>query len=222
MKVNNTQTLAKAVGLLGGTFDPIHFGHLRMAIEIFQAFSLNEVKLIPCYRPVHRSQPVAPVKDRFNMVKLAVKTEPALTVSDVEIKQQSPSYTIKTITTLRQQLPTTPLCFILGIDAFLGFSSWQQWQDILRQCHLIVAHRPQYRLPEQGMTADIVAEYSQTDFTAIHQVLGGYLFFYPITPLEISATDIRQQIVEGRNPRYLLPNSVLDYIQQRHIYQETL
>ncbi len=209
--------LQQAIGILGGTFDPIHFGHLRTALELYQALELKEVRFIPCYQPVHRKSPVASPEHRLAMVRQAIADEPALTVDNCEIERQGPSYTIDTLEILHKNLPDTPLCLIMGIDALLGFPSWHRWEDILKLAHLVVAHRPQYHLPHTGIVADMLKERLK-NVAALHASLAGSIVLHPVTPLEISATDIRKQIAMRRNPRFLLPDSVYRYIEQHGVY----
>jgi nicotinate-nucleotide adenylyltransferase len=150
--------LSQAIGILGGTFDPIHFGHLRTALELCDALNLAQVRLIPCYQPVHRKLPAASPQQRLAMVKEAIAGEPALQVDTCEIDRQGPSYTIDTLQILSKNFPNTPLCMIMGIDALLSFSSWHRWEEILTLSHLIVAHRPQYQLPHTGIIANLLKE----------------------------------------------------------------
>lgn len=215
---NNMHQTHKALGILGGTFDPIHLGHLRMALELYEALDLTRVHIIPCYQPVHRKLPTASPKQRLAMVECAIAAEPALYADAREIKRQSPSYTIDTLIELRAEMPDTPLCLLVGIDAFLGFSSWHRFRDILDHAHIIVAHRPQYQLPSTGIIANLMQERLQNEIAYLHENLAGGILFRPITSLEISATDIRKQIAMGRNPRYLLPDGVYDYIKQHGTY----
>ncbi len=210
--------IQQPIGILGGTFDPIHFGHLRTALELHQALELAEVRLIPCYQPVHRKLPVASPEHRLAMAQCAIAGESALKVDDCEIQRAVPSYTIDTLELLHKKLPTTPLCLIMGIDALLGFPSWHRWEDILKLAHLLIAHRPQYQLPQNGIVADLLKQRLKHSAAALQECLAGNIVLHPVTPLEISATDIRKQIAMGRNPRYLLPDSVYEYIQQHGVY----
>lgn len=212
------QNLQQAIGVLGGTFDPIHFGHLRTAVEIHQALDLAEVRLIPCYQPVHRKFPAASPEQRFEMVECAIKSEPKLRVDDCEIKRKGPSFAIDTLHELHSKFPNTPICIIMGIDAFLNFPSWNRWEEILQLSHLVVAHRPQYQLPKEGIIAELLKKRFKQNPISVHESLAGNIILHPVTALDISATDIRKQIASGRNPRYLLPDSVLDYIQQHGTY----
>jgi len=210
--------LQQAIGILGGTFDPIHFGHLRMALELHQALDLAEVRLIPCYQPVHRKLPVASPEQRLAMVRRAIRDEPSLRVDSAEIQRKGPSYTIDTLILLHKNMPHTPLCLIMGIDALLNFPSWHKWEDILTLAHLVVAHRPQYQLPTTGIVADLLKERLIHNTAEIHTKQAGSILLHPVTPLEISSTDIRKQIAMDRNPRYLLPDSVYSYIMQHRTY----
>ncbi len=208
----------KAIGLLGGTFDPIHLGHLRMALELYQVLDLASVHIVPCRQPMHRKQPVATPEQRFAMVKCAIAAEPALFANDIEIQRKGPTYTIDTLLEMRKSFPGIPLCLMMGIDAFLGLASWHRWLDLLTYAHIIVAHRPHYQIPLDGSTAELLKTHLKEEASFIHENLAGGILLRPITALEISATDIRKQIAMGRNPRYLLPDSVYDYIKQQGIY----
>lgn len=210
--------LLQPIGILGGTFDPIHMGHLRMAIELQGAFNLSKVHIIPCLQPVHRKLPSASAEQRLAMVKCAVAHEPSLIADDREIRRKGPSYMVDTLQQMREELPNTPLCLLLGIDAFLGFASWHRYNEILDIAHIVIAHRPQYQLPESGIIAEMVKKKRQTDTSFIHQHLAGGILLWPVTALDISATDIRKQIAMGKNPRYLLPDDVYQYIQQHGVY----
>jgi nicotinate-nucleotide adenylyltransferase len=207
-----------AIGILGGTFDPVHLGHLRLALELQESLTLTNVHIIPCFRPVHRKMPVASPAERFAMVENAIRNEPALVADDREIRRQNPSYMIDTIMEMRAEFPDHALCLLVGIDAFLGFTSWHRWKDILDEAHLIVAHRPQYQLPKTGIIAELLNAYLRDDSAYIHTHKAQGIILRPITQLEISASDIRKQFAMGRNPRYLLPDQVYDYIKQQGIY----
>lgn len=210
--------IQQAMGIFGGTFDPIHFGHLRTALELYQALDLAEIKLIPCFQPVHRKSPLASPEHRLAMVRHAIEGENALSVDECEIQRKGPSYMIETLEMLREKLPNTPLCLIMGIDALLGFPSWHRFADILKFAHLVVAHRPQYHLPHTGTVADLLKQRLIHNSIHLHDALAGNILLHPVTALEISATDIRKQIAMDRNPRYLLPDSVYKYIQEHGVY----
>lgn len=206
------------IGILGGTFDPIHIGHLRMGIELYEACHLAKIHVMPCYQPVHRQLPMATPLQRLAMVEYAIENEPSLVADDREILRKGPSYTIDTLLELHADMPDTPFCILIGIDAFIGFATWHRFEEILQYAHLIIAHRPQYHLPTTGVIADLLHQHLKQDAKYIHNHLAGGILLRPISLLEISATDIRKQIAMKKNPRYLLPNSVYEYIQQNSIY----
>jgi nicotinate-nucleotide adenylyltransferase len=208
----------QAIGILGGTFDPIHFGHLRMALELHQALNLTEVRLVPCFQPVHRKSPMASAEDRLAMIEAAIIDEPALKVDDCEIIRQGPSYMIDTLIHLRKNNPDVPLCLIMGIDALLGLPSWHRYEEILTLAHLVIAHRPQYTIPQTGTVHQLIDQYLDQDPAAIHESRAGTIILQPVTALDISATDIRKQIAMGKSPRYLLPENVNKYIKEHGIY----
>lgn len=208
----------KAIGILGGTFDPIHVGHLRMALELYELCALTRIKFIPCHQPVHRDVPIAQPEDRLAMVQAAISAESYFECDAREIQRKTPSYTIDTLIELRNEFPHTPLCLLIGIDAFLGFTSWRRYQDILKLAHVIIAHRPQYELPAQGAIKNLLELHLQENINYIHEHMAGGIILKPITLLNISATDIRKQIAIKRNPRYLLPDKVLSYIYEHNIY----
>lgn len=210
--------MKKPIGILGGTFDPVHFGHLRMALELREALQLERVHLTPCYEPVHRKMPAASAADRLAMVELAMEEGTGLYADPREIQRKGPSYFIDTLHSFRQDFPKTPLCLLIGIDAFLGFKTWRKWEEILDQMHIVLTHRPQYILPESGEIAALISERLQPNAQFIHQQMAGGILLKAITALEISASDIRKQFAIGGDPRYLLPNRVYEYIKQRKIY----
>lgn len=210
----------KAIGIFGGTFDPIHYGHLRLALEMYESLELAKVHIIPCFQPVHREMPAASSKQRLAMVERAVSNESTLVADAREIKREGPSYMIDTLLELRQEMPTTPLCLFIGIDSFLGFLSWHRWQEILEHAHLVIAHRLHYQLPNTGMIAELIHERLQHDQSYLHENLSGGIIIRPITSLDISATEIRKQIATGKNPRFLLPDSVYELINQQGIYSK--
>jgi len=210
---------SKAIGILGGTFDPIHLGHLRMALELYETLDLHAVHLIPCYQPVHRKMPTASPEDRLRMVQCATINEPALIADAREIDRQEPSFMIDTLLSLREAYPDSPLCLIVGIDSFLGFTSWHRWKEILDNAHLVIAHRPQYQLPHTGIIADLLKERTQQDPAYLHTHAAGGILVRPITALEISASVIRHLITGGKSPKYLLPDSVYDYIKKHGTYR---
>lgn len=218
--MSNQPDLAKPIAILGGTFDPVHFGHLRIAAEILQAYDLAEVRFIPCWQPVHRDKPFATPEQRLAMLDAAIENQPMFKIDDCEIQRQGPSYTIDTIEMLHQKYPHTPLCLILGLDVWSGFTTWHRYKDILRLAHLIIAIRPPYLLPQTGKMAELLQQHQTQDISVLHTSLGGNIIVHSDTSLDISATTIRKMIANGQNPHALLPDSVYNYIVKQHLYSE--
>ena len=207
------------VGLLGGTFDPIHFGHLRSAVEVREYLALDELRLVPNARPPHRDRPGASAQQRLEMVCLATAADASLLVDDCELRRERPSYTVDTLESLRADLgPAATLFLIVGWDAFSGLPGWHRWEEILQLASLVVLQRPEQdqELPE--VLKDLLAARSVSGPNDLHATHGEILCLAQ-TPLAISATHIRSLIQAGRSPRFLLPDSVLGYIETNGLYQ---
>jgi len=212
-------TLEQPIGILGGTFDPIHYGHILLAQAVIEDLNVAEVRFMPCYQPVHREPVLTSAGDRLAMLKLALADYPKLIADDHEIKRQSPSYTIDTLKALRSELPRTPLCLIMGCDAFIDFRSWKNYQEITGYAHLIVVNRPGVRLPnDEALRQFIQAHHSDTTHE-IEESLSGHLLFIEVPPVMISATQIRHQIQQHKSLEGLLPDAVIHYIDQHQLYK---
>lgn len=210
--------MTRRIGLLGGTFDPVHFGHLRGALEAAECLGLDELRLIPSARPPHRGQPSASAEQRLAMVQLATGGVTGLMVDDRELQRDRPSYTVETLESLRSDLgDTVTLFMILGWDAFGGLPAWHRWEELLGLCNLVVLQRPDYdpELPE--VLKDLLAARSVSDPGSV-SARYGQIICLTQTPLAISATHIRQLVAERRSPRFLLPDAVLDYIETHGLY----
>jgi nicotinate-nucleotide adenylyltransferase len=201
------------IGILGGTFDPIHYGHLRTALEVQQALGLEQVRLIPLRDPPHRPAPGTSPAQRLAMVRAAVDDEPVFAVDDLELRRSGKSYTLDTLHALRADLGQAPLCLLLGSDAFRGFPTWYRPDEILKLCHLVIMQRPGDAIPDiyQERLCRSAAEFATAGT--------GCILLQPVTQLEISATAIRHMLRQGRSPRYLLPDSVLEFIRRQALYR---
>jgi len=206
------------IGLFGGTFDPVHFGHLRPALELQQSIGLDEVRLLPSHVPPHRSQPHATPQQRLAMLRAAVADDPAFTVDTREFEREGPSYTLDTLKSLRAEMAGTSLSLLIGMDAFREFSSWHRWREILDYSHLVVMTRPGKLPPEQGELADFVSLHRVADATTLKSRASGLLLFHPVTQLEISGTEIRKILASGKRADFLLPKSVLEVIYSEGLY----
>lgn len=206
------------LGIFGGTFDPIHYGHLRTAFEMLQALRFNEVRIVPCSDPPHRGKTYAPAAERFRMVQLAIAGQAGLVADDRELQRSGPSYTIDTLLSLRKEFPQRPLGLIIGMDAFLGLADWYRWQDILDVAHIVVAHRPGWRAPDMGPLGDLITERGTHRVDDLHELLRGRIHIHAVTQLEISSSDIRELVAAGRDPRFLMPDSVCERIRETGCY----
>ncbi len=196
------------LGIFGGTFDPIHYGHLRTAFELLQVLCLAEVRFVPAGQPPHRDTPRCDARRRLAMVEAAVADQPGFAVDDRELRRDGPSYTVTTLRELRAEAPARSLCLIIGMDAFLGLTEWHEWREILGLAHLVVAHRPGWSAPREGLLAELLEERGAADAMELHDTPAGRIRVHAVTPLEISSTDLRDLIVAGRDPRYLVPDPV--------------
>lgn len=213
------QLVNDAFVFMGGTFDPIHNGHLRTALEIQQWLSIPQVSLIPSKQPVHRDAPGCTSEQRLAMVTAAVADEPALNVDPREVNSDQPSYSLLTLQGLREALgPSRPLCMVMGMDAYLSLSGWHRWEQFLDYAHLLVVARPGYQFqPNETMRAFTEA-HQVTDKARLLAQPAGHVMIHEMTPLAISATQVRQLITDGHSPRYLLPDPVWAYIQEHNLY----
>lgn len=207
------------VGILGGTFDPVHIGHLRSALEVAELLDLDEMRLIPCARPPHRETPSSTAEDRLAMVRCAVQQQPPLRVDDRELKRDKPSYTIDTLESLRQELGPVPrLYLLLGWDAFCGLPNWHSWGALLDYCHILVLQRPDADSEPPEALRNLLAARSVADPKALTGPSGQIAFVWQ-TPLAVSATQIRHLLAMGRSVRFLVPDAVLNYINAHGLYR---
>ena len=210
------------LGLLGGTFDPIHKGHLFIVNELANKFPFKEIQLIPCGHPPHRDAPIASPADRIEMIKRAIIHLPHLKINDIEIKRKGFSYTIDTLKSLRVSFPRQSLCFIMATDAFLHFNQWNRYQSILRYCHLIVVNRPDYPpLLKEKWLSKLLLQHQTNKEEDLNHAQSGKIIIQHLLPIPINATEIRYYLKEGNDTavKPLLPENVFDYIKRKHLYQ---
>ncbi len=208
----------KPVGVFGGTFDPVHYGHLRTAFEMLQALDFEEVRFVPCGDPPHRGTTYASAEQRLAMVRAAVAGQAGFVVDDREIRRDGPSYTVDTLGSLRTEFPEHPLGLILGMDAFLNLTGWHRWDEILDLAHIIVAHRPGWRAPDYGALGELLEERGTHKVEALHDAPAGLVHIHAVTQLEIASTDIRELIAIGRDPRFLMPDGVIEVLREYRCY----
>lgn len=206
------------IGVFGGTFDPVHFGHLRPALELLEQLPLAEIRFIPCRHPPHRQTPVASPEQRLAMLQLAIAGEPRFIADERELARPGPSYMVDTLTSLRAEQGSVPLCLILGTDAFRGLPKWHRWAELIGLAHFLVMKRPGEPLPQEGELGHFLETRWISDSAPLMQQPMGWVLPLEVTQLEISATRIRTLARAGRSARYLLPEATWDYIQQKHLY----
>jgi len=208
----------KAIGILGGTFDPIHYGHLRSAIDVAEQLNLERIQLIPSARPPHREQPQATPEQRLEMLHLAVKDHDLFKVDDRELHRSGESYTVDTLLSLRQEYPDSPLYLILGTDAFSHIQSWHRWDELLDLAHIVVMQRPMH---VSAMSERLQTWYQQHVATKGDEtLLAGRVWSVGVAQLDISATAIRQKVSQGLTPLFLLPDAVIQFIDTLKLYQD--
>ncbi len=209
------------LGIYGGTFDPIHYGHLRPALDVYQALPFSEIRFVPCGDPPHREAPHANRQQRLAMLRLALANQPAFCIDEREIRRKGPSFMVDTLKELRGECGKQSLCLIIGFDAFLGLDSWHQWQAIPDLAHLVVTHRPGWNKNEiesQSALAQLV-ELRQIPLEVLPQHPAGGIVFLPVTQLDISSTRIRELVAAGKDARYLLPDNVYELIKREKFYE---
>lgn len=214
------------IALFGGTFDPVHFGHLRMALELRQALGFDEMRLVPSHQPRHRRGPGASPQHRRQMLALALRDCDELQLDERELNRAGPTFTVDTLQELRGELGAeVSISFCMGLDSLLTLPSWHRWERLLELAHLVVVKRPGWQLPQrdsggaEAEVAELIERCGGTQ-THLHSEAGGRLVIREQTLLPISATHIRHLIGRGQSPRFLLPAAVLQYIEDNQLYRE--
>lgn len=203
------------LGIYGGTFNPVHYAHLRTALEVGEIFALETVKLIPCHLPPHREEPEVSAAQRCRMLEIAIADTPGLAIDRRELDRAGPSYMVDTLQSLQVDHPATRLLLFIGTDAFAGLQRWHRWQALFDYAHVVVMTRPGYQMPALPVELSMRLTW---DKPLLNERQAGLLYFQGVTALDISATAIRQLLADGRNPKFLLPDGVIDFIRQHHLY----
>lgn len=214
------------IGLLGGTFNPIHFGHLRMAQELADTLNFNEVRFIPAANPPHKSAPAVSAEHRAAMVRLSLADNPTFTFDDRELLRTGASYTIDTLNSLRDELGSeVSLVLIMGSDAFTKFNTWHRWEEIIQLCHITLVQRP-LPLKNSNHAKEILSEPLETflhnhyteNSNDLHDSPAGFVNMQQVTALDISSTAIRHALQQKKSARYLMPENVIHYINTHELY----
>ena len=207
------------IGILGGTFDPVHFGHLRPALEVKEALALEEIRLVPCHIPPHRPQPRASAAQRVAMLEAAVGRHPAFRIDTRELQRDGPSYTFDTLASLREELGDAGLCLLMGMDAFRELTTWHRWDELIGLCHLVVMTRPGADIPAGGELADFIRRHRVPESAGLRPRPSGRLLFQPVTALAISASRLRELLAAGLSPAFLMPEAVIEIINREGLYR---
>jgi len=206
------------IGIFGGTFDPVHYGHLRPALEMQQDLQLSEVRFIPCRVSPHKTAPKVSVEHRLAMLQLALEDLEGMSVDQRELHRGGPSYMVDTLTSLREELGERPICLIVGMDAFAGIHRWHRWRELLRLAHLVVASRPGAEVPLRGVPGDLLQHFSTRQPRRLLEKPSGVVLLHPVTQLDISATQLRRLALKNGDLRFLTPEKVRNYIETNRLY----
>lgn len=207
------------IGLFGGTFDPVHFGHLRPAVELAEAYALDTLYLLPNHRPVHRGPARASTERRIAMLELAIGHTEKLSIDSREALRDEPSYTFETLSEIHAEQPQATVLFFMGLDAFARYDTWHQWEEILELANLIVVDRPEAQ--HSSFSQALISRQQQRVGTTVRDGVHGVIEQCRVTQLSISSTDIRRRIVDGLTVRFLLPDRVSEYIVSQNLYQSS-
>jgi nicotinate-nucleotide adenylyltransferase len=203
------------IGLFGGTFDPIHFGHLRPALDVMETLSLEELRFIPAHVPPHRDTPLITAEQRSQIVAVAIAEQPGFVLDTCELERSGPSYTVDTLLDFRSRYgKDMPLVLLLGTDAFAGLPSWHRWEEIIQLAHIALMTRP----GGDSSCTGFLSQHEVKDPDALHQTPAGSILRVPVTQLDISATDIRERLRQGRSVHYLMPQVLIETISSLNLY----
>jgi len=207
------------IACFGGTFDPVHYGHLRLAVETLERLPIAEIHFIPLYAPNHRHPPVAPAGLRQRMLTAALGTDAKLKLDERELNRGGISYTVDTLRSLRSEHGQRPIIWIMGMDSFASLPQWHRWEELPELAHLFVASRPGAGAPQTGPLCELIAKRGVDDPDLLAAASAGKLLIAQMPMLEISASAIRESIAHGRSPRYLVPDSVISIIDAHGLYR---
>lgn len=216
--------MREKIGLFGGTFNPIHSGHLQAAAEVKSRFGLVRILFIPSYIPPHKEiRDIASAGDRMRMVELAVRNRPGFVASGIEVEARKTSYSIDTLERIKKTWPEARIFFLLGVDAFLDIGTWREYERVIRECRFIVMARPGFRLETARKVMDGRLESVMMEIAAGGPVAEEILdrirvFLAPIGALDISSTDIRERLRRGESVAGLVPEAVRSFIEERKLY----
>lgn len=211
---------AKVIGIFGGTFDPVHFGHLRAAVEVKEKLELQDIRLLPAGSPPHRANTFATADHRLAMLKLALSRYPELQVDEREIHRKGSSFMVDTLCELRSAAKDAPILMLIGQDAANKLDQWHEWRRLFDLAHLVVMRRPESKHIYSVALFEQVQPRLVKDAGRLRNSPAGLILPLEVTQLAISSTEIRRQIRDGLSPRFLLPDGVIDYILAHGLYSD--
>lgn len=220
MRADGPQTLAAkdAIAVLGGTFDPVHFGHLRAALEAREQLGVTDIRLLPAGAPPHRETPAASPQQRLDMLRLALRDCPELRIDEREIRRAGPSYMVDTLEDLRRGCGELPVLLLIGQDAANALDRWHRWRELFDLAHLVVLRRPEAHFDCAGELRTQIAQRRVSTVAELSRAPAGGILTLRVTQLDISSSAIRGLLDSGRSPRFLLPDAVLAYIREQRLY----
>lgn len=214
----STQT----IGILGGSFDPIHFGHLRLALEVLSHCEFSQIRFIPCGQHVHKRGSYVSARHRMAMLELALCHHPCLEIDDREINREGPSFMVDTLQALRNDFPEASLCLVLGADIISQLETWYQWQRLLELANLVIVNRHGYAIESSVAVNGWLQRAATSQVIDLHRHQSQCVYYQEIPSLEISSQAIRKQLSAKQAVDFLLPEAVLTYIKHHHLYEEAV
>ena len=206
------------LGLLGGTFDPVHVGHLRLAIEVRERLAMDEVRLLPAPRPRLRDTPRVDAGTRERLLRAAVRGVDGLSVDARELAMTGPTRTVETLRALRTEVGSRPLCWILGADAVRRLDRWHAWEQLTELAHLVIARRPGARLPRRGAVAELIARLRDDDARSLVGRPAGVIHVCDVPGMDVSATGVRERLARGQSVDFLVPEEVRHMLLNEGLY----
>ena len=208
------------IGIFGGSFDPIHFGHIKLVLALLEHFDFENIRLVPCQLSPHKKNTYASAKHRLAMLNIVTSTNEKLIADDRELRRPGVSYTIDTLRELREELGTTQaIVMIVGVDAFANICTWHKYAEILSLCHIMLLKRPEYELPAEGCEKELYESHCTDDINKIRETSNGYIYLSNEEKYAISSSEIRHVIASGQQPRYMLPGNIWNYIRRNELYK---
>ncbi len=212
------QSFIEPLAIFGGTFDPVHYGHLRCADDARQKLKLKDLCLLPSGHPPHRLTPSATTAQRLQMLQLALTEFPQLLIDDRETRREGPSYMVDTLKELRSEGPQRPIMLLIGQDAANDLHTWHHWEQLFELAHIVVLTRPDTCLEYRRDLAEIIQNRACLEFEQLHSCVAGRVLQLEVASIDISATDVKKLICSGNTLKSMLPEAVIRFINENHLY----